>query len=104
MARPPYSPWVQHDLSFDAEEAMQYAPKIMDHVVKNVFASYNNVEFESLYHHIVAFGSDAVTDKLCQMYPEESFYKLSRWADRFSSRYIRKHWESRCKESTAVLQ
>lgn len=99
-----FSPFVTHDLSFDHEEAMRYAPKVMHYVVNNVFASYNNCDFRSLYHNIVSFGTDAVTDKLCELYPEESYQKLYRWADRFSSRYIRKHWEDRCKKQVAVLQ
>lgn len=103
MKRYLYS-WAMGDTSFDAEEAMFHAPKIMERVLKNNFGSYNNREFQSLYHHAVTFGAHELTDKLCAMYPEESYHKLSTWADVFASRYVKKHWQTRQKKSFNIPQ
>ena len=95
----PYNPFVMHDNSFDAEEALRFAPKIANHVLKNNFGNYNNREFESLYHHVIAMVSHEVTDGLCKRYPEESYHTLSRWSDSFAYRVVKEHYEQRKKKN-----
>lgn len=84
----PYNPFVLHDGSFDAEEAMQHAPKIIERVLVNNFSQYSPQELRSIIHHVARLSAHRVTDGLCQMYPEESYNKLSRWADWFSFTYV----------------
>jgi hypothetical protein len=99
MAKPPYCPFVTHNNSFDAEEALIFVPKVARNVLKNNFGTYNNREFESLYHHVIAMVSHEVTDALCVKYPEESYHKLSRWSDSFAYRVVKQHYEERKKKN-----
>lgn len=91
----PYNPYVMYDNSFDVETALRHAPNIMETILQNNFSKYSPREFSAIRHHAVTFAAHALTDKLCEMYPEESFHKLSKWADWFSYRYIKTNYNRR---------
>lgn len=90
----PYNPFVLHDNSFDAETAMRHAPQIIEVVIRNNFGGYTSNQLQSILHHVAKMGAHKVTDKLCEMYPEESYVKLSRWADWFSFTYVRQKFKT----------
>lgn len=98
----PYNPFVSNDTSFDAEEAMQVAPKALRTTLE-CFKDYSNSEFKSLIHHAIVMGSHSVTDALCNKYPEESFHKLSRWAYNYAYTGVRKHLAERVEKENTVL-
>ena len=84
-----------HDTSFDVEDALKVAPKIADTILKNNFGNYSNGDFYALQHNASTMVAHTLTDALCKLYPEESYSKLSKWADCYAHRAVRYHLQER---------
>jgi hypothetical protein len=90
-----YNPLVLHDISFDPEVALTFSPTIANKILTSNFGDYNNYDFVGIKHHAVLMIANEITDKLCKLYPEESYKKLSKWAYNFSFEKVKNHYHAR---------